>query len=303
MSGKETALFFLSYKGWVWGLVLNCTLTVLFSGAIITRFQTKNKTTNFSLSILEKTLSFLIISVTISGSGELLSYITGFNKNVCSAIFSILILLYSFKPLSAVTKTLKLSLPVLLIGLLFCAFLAFYKNGFKVDLTLNNHPISPFLPNVFVSALTYAGFNSACAISVLKKQNKAYNPPFKKACSLITMGLILLILSLLVAVLLLCFKGCLNAELPLVCAIKSLCLPLYIFISIVMLLNAFSLASSHLGALLKTNKITPKITTILCACGLGFIGFSRLISTVYPIIGWVGALVALWFLISNFFTK
>ena len=69
LSGKETALFFLPYKNWVWGLILNAILTGVFSFIIITYFQ-RFSGEDKGFEILGKIFSFLIIIMSTVTEGR-----------------------------------------------------------------------------------------------------------------------------------------------------------------------------------------------------------------------------------------
>ena len=96
LSGKETALFFLPYNNWVYGLILNSVLLLVFSFISITYFQ-KFKTNQKFFKVVGYILSLVIITITVSGIGEVFNLLFNLSPVIGSLIASVLLFCFNQK--------------------------------------------------------------------------------------------------------------------------------------------------------------------------------------------------------------
>lgn len=294
LSGKETALFFLAYDNWVFGLIFTSVLIAVFSFITITYFQKFTKPQKLFKHI-GFFLSIVIITVTISGAGEVFNYLLGVPSFIGCLVVCALLLLLNKNQLNAVSKACVYLIPTLLILLFSCYVFGIIKFGYANDFTIKNQPISPFLPNLTISAITYSGFGVLTCTGVFKANANRYFPPVKKTASIIISALLLLIFSVLIAFLIGFFPISASENLPSIFAVKNLSFPLFIVMCLFMILNAFSLSATHFLALETPSKTQNALIIVGCFL-LGLCGFSKIISVAYPLIGWCGVGACFYFL-------
>ena len=296
LSGKETALFFMPYKFWVVGLILNALLTGVFSIVIIAyfkRFDGNDKLLN-TLGFL---LSFLIISVTVSGASEVICLTFKASKQLVSLALFLLVFLVNLKGLKLLSKASAITVPLFIILLFICYIISLFKRGYQSEITVDNCPISPFLPNVTISSLVYAGYNLACAIKVFKANKLRFISPKKTVFSTVIAISILLILSLLIAFIISGYSA-MGEAVPTIYSVKEISLPLYFIMIVLIIVSALSLTATHLTSIVNSNSRYKKAIVLLLAYLSNLVGFSRLISIVYPIIGALGVGVIIYLFIK-----
>jgi len=246
-----------------------------------------------------------LFCIMIAGSGDVLSDRLAIPFNYAVLIMGFLSMLVILTNLKGIVTLSTFVTPVLIVGILLAGlYIIFFGDN---EVFKSTGFFTRLSGNWFVSSLLYVSYNSILAIVIMCSLL-----PYLKTCRTARMGGILggtmLSLAALVinAAIFLFYPSVFEKELPILAILRSFNNTAGNLYAIVLWLAMFVCAVTsgfcfidRVGISLKLNK--RMITLVLCAASvpLSTLGFSRLISAIYPAFGYLGLFVILVLLIQK----
>lgn len=312
-SGQEINLFFFSYglKGLA-GIFVSSILVgfiIYRTLAIIEKYKVKNykeflriilnfKNTYINLTNIVNIIINIFILITffimIAGSGAYFEQEFKINSIYGSLILAILSFFVFSKNVQGFVKANEIIIPILIFFLTGIGiFILKDINIFSID----NYIITTNSPNWLIDSIIYASYNSILLIPILitlKNYISNKNTIFK--VTLIS-TVIVIILSIIIFSVLIKVDVDINLlEMPAVYVISNISKILKIAYGFIILASIFttciSLGTSFLQNTAKNQKSYTQIAVIMCITSviISKIGFSNLVSLLYPIFGYLGLL-------------
>lgn len=248
--------------------------------------------------IIPVTLIFLI-SVIISASGATLEQYYGVNRYIGSAVMAVLVLSAYLIGFERMVKIVSSIGPFII---LFSVFVGVYTvaRDYSSFSTVGNYTNELYThraaPNFVLSGILYVSLNFLCGSRYyiqLGRTAKSRKSAFRGAI----FGAVLLILTILVLniAMLLNAEDTINLSVPTLFLARRISVFFGGVFSVVLILGIFSSCSTMVWSFcsgffkddVKKNRIFSFITVIVCLA-LGFFEFSKLVSIVYPAIGYLG---------------
>lgn len=310
-SGQEVNVFFFSYgaKGLFgilfaslsFGLVIYKGLKIITSHDInnykelldiILKNEKLKKATNIFINILIL-ISFYVM---IAGFGAYLNQEFNANKTIGSIILAIGCLIIFFTNVKGLVRVSELLIPLLLIIIVSIGII----NIFNIDIK----NISDYLPREnsmgwLLQSLLYASYNSILIIPVLIPIRNYISKGKDNKLIAIATTLITIILLLTIFFLLANVDVDINTiEMPAIYAVYKSVPQMGLIYGIIILISIFttaiSLGISFLNNVSNDKKTYKKIAILICATSILFsqIGFAKMISVLYPILGCFGLIQA-----------
>ncbi|NBI06576.1 YkvI family membrane protein [Senegalia massiliensis] len=318
-SGKEISYFFGIYgtKG-IYGVLITSILFSIIPMIILYRIkQDKIKSYDDLLQkilgrrfgdIVDKILSlylFISYSIMISGGATIIKerlHINFIYGIIIMSFLTLIVFLFSMKGLSYANSIL---IPILIVGIVVIGFLIINNNGLNFS---NNDGINITKNGNWVtSAILYVSYNSLSSIVILVTIESL----LKTKKQIIKVGLfggsILGLMALFILIpILIKYTDILGVEVPMLIIasnINSLFLYIYAFIILsAMFTTAIGSGFSLITRINKETNIKKNILAFilpLLSFPLSYIGFSNLISTLYPLFGYLGLFIILFIVIEN----
>ena len=312
-SGQEMYLFFFSYG--MKGLIGILITSILMGGVIyktlnivtinnITTYKDfldvllpkKSKHQFFNIKYIINLIINIFILVTffimIAGFGAYLEQQFGLNGIIGSSILAIGTFVIFMTSVKGVVKANEILVPILIVFLLIIGLL----NLKDIHLfNLQNYVIQTNFSSFILSAILYCSYNSILLIPVLLTLKQYINR--KKQILVISLFTTIITIVLAVTIFLLLVRvdvDITNLEMPAVYVVSHLFKFLEFAYGFIILgsifTTAISLGTSFLQNLAKTKKSYTQIAIIMCITSVvtSEIGFSNLISLLYPIFGYLG---------------
>lgn len=305
-SGKEITEFFTSYGIASFVGIILCGIFYIGICSIISTISGKYSLNSYtdlinlvSPNILGKitgliTTLYLLSSASIilAGSGALLNQFLGIPKIVGSiimVIMAITILLKETDGLIGVNLVIVPSL-LIIISILTILYFAFCRDSISLDSLMS---VKPLKSNWAISSILYAGYNILCCSGVLVPLSTKFNNRKHVNCGIVlgVMGLTILCLCINL-MLMLNIPHIFSLEIPLLYVANRFGRLIQIFLVAIILLEMFSTEVSDIYSISKSIEQVFHIKfkkvifiVILIALPISQIGFSNLISTLYPLFG------------------
>ncbi len=315
-SGQELWQFFGTFhlKG-IFGLVLSLSLFALLSSLFLV-FCIKNKLFSYeeavfpntpqfvkaSFSFLENLLFFFLCVIMMSGATEAVKSLFSENTSrIFSIFFALSVAVFTLLGLSGLTRVFSLFVPILIVISLI-VFAVTLKRGDAGNLTLSDESQgSGLLTNFFVSSLLYLSYSFFASVGLLSPLARRIKDK-KTAVYGSVLGMVLLILvSLSILFSMLFNRTAKDAALPMLEIAKGVSPLLGYAYSGVLILAMFAAALTSSVAFFEwfDGKVhIPKVSFVflvflfsLSSWLMSRLGFTNLISTVYPIYGYVGFVI------------
>lgn len=239
---------------------------------------------------------FGIYVIMCAGASALLNQLFNIPISVGSGIFCTVIFILSKKGMNGVVEVFSFFVPPLVLGAVAIAVICAFKYGFSFDSFTT--PKSTISHNWLISAVVYVSYNLTTSIGVFSPIG--VNAKDKKSIfSGIFLGcLILGAVSVFVLLSIFSVPDSINYQLPMLHIATKIAYPLGIVYAILLLGAMLGTSLSSVVALCEYIKntfpdIKRKENTLLFIFSvfsyfLSLLGFADLISTVYPICGYVG---------------
>ncbi|MDT8861123.1 hypothetical protein N0O92_12845 [Alkalihalobacillus sp. MEB130] len=325
-SGQEVLQFFSAFGllG-IWGIVLASALFFIFGYMIlvigralsasayveVVRFS-NGRWLGSLIDLIITIFLFGALAAMIAGSGAIFVEQFGLSSWWGTIFMAVVALFTVIRGIKGVINAISFVVPVLLVAVLFIAIYGIYRSPVtSADLELTTTLVGA-APNWFVAALNYASFNLVIAVAIL-----APIGPNAKNQSTLLWGALLGALGLGVGVVAIYFSVLSNitdvahVEVPMI-YIASLISPIVQLLFAVVLLSAvFSTAVSNLYGFVsrmtfvdQKHRIWLIVGTTFAAFIVSQVGFSTLVTYLYPAVGYGGfiffaGLLYVWFFKRN----
>ena len=318
-SGQEVYLFFFSYgiegliglliSGLIIGLVIYKTFIIVNKYGISTykEFLDILIKKDGKIKPIINTIINIFILITffimIAGFGAYFEQELGINSLIGSGILSIIVFAVFMTSVKGVVKANELLVPIL-IGFLVIIGVINLKDLHVFE--LENYIIRTNFSSFVLSAVLYSSYNSILLIPVLLTL-KNYIKDKKQILKIAIISTIIIVLLSIVVFLLLVRVDVdiTKLEMPAVYVVSNMFKMLkYVYGFIILgsiFTTAISLGTSFLQNITKNKKSYTQIALIMCITSviISKIGFSNLVSLLYPIFGYLGLLQILKLVITK----
>ena len=312
-SGQEMYLFFFSYgiEGMI-GILISCSMVGLLIYKTL-QILSENEISTYKefLSILIKNERigkhfcvkdiinlviniFILITffIMVAGFGAYFEQEFGVNSIIGSTILSILCFIIFMTSVKGVVKVNEFLVPILIVFLTIIGIVNLKEINF---LELSNYVIRTNNSNYVLSAILYSSYNSILLIPVLLTLKKYIKSKRQIARASIISTFIMILLSIIVYLILVRVDvDITNLEMPAVYVVSNIYYLLrYVYGFIILgsiFTTAISLGTSFLQNTTKNKKSYAQVGIMMCitAVLISKIGFSNLVSLLYPIFGYLG---------------
>ncbi|WP_203362063.1 hypothetical protein [Bacillus sp. REN10] len=321
-SGQEILQFFTSF-GWI-SILGTLVATVLFSflGMQIlqlgSRLQTQShkhvidlicgKVLGRGVDVVITFFLFGVAAVMIAGSGSIFQQQFGIPPLYGSLLMTLLTIItvcFNFQKMIAV---ISLMTPFLFIMIGIVAVYSFMQYGGDVELFQLGKTENTATSNWMVSAVLYVSYNIAAGAAVLTLIGGAEKNERKARLGGLFGGAGLGILILLINVsMLMNFKEIQSVDMPIVYIANEISPVIGYFMSFVLLAMIYNTTVGMIYAFTarmvpaqhKSFKLSVSLFTLVAFCA-SFVGFVKLVGTLYPIVGYLGMVVITAIIVSSF---
>lgn len=321
-SGKEVIQFFGQYglKGLL-GILISTILFSALAATILSKvytgkyksykeliFPVLGNKLGLILEIFMLMYLFMSFCIMLAGSGTLFREQLNISYNIglgVMAVLSLLTMIYSVKGISIVNNLL---IPFLLIFIVTIGLLVVTKEGINITYVAPNEPHSY---NWFISSILYVSYNILSAVVVLS----SLLPIIKNKRSAIKGGVMgglgLGIMSIFILLpLLILYKDVHTLEIPMIKSATYIGSYGGVLYSIILWSAMFTTAVGNgFGLISRVSDIIKidfrVVALILCIVTIPFakLGFSNLVSTIYPIFGYISTLFLTLFIILSTYKR
>ena len=311
-SGQEINVFFFSHGiNGILGIVVSTILmgVIIYKTLkIIEKYQVNNYKDFIEILLknirnrkIKKIINFIINAfilitffIMIAGFGAYFEQELGINSIIGSAILATVTFFIIIKSDKGVVKANEILVPILIISLIIIGVINLKEINI---LELNKYIINTSTSNWLIDAILYSSYNSILLIPVIITL-KNYIKDKKQMLMISTIiTTVVIMLSILVFIILSRIDVNIeNLEMPVAYVVSYMPKIFTVFYGIVILGSIFttsvSLGNSFLRNICKDRKSYPQIGIIMCITSLAVskIGFSNLVSILYPIFGFLGIL-------------
>ena len=309
-SGQEIYLFFFSYgiEGLI-GILISCVIigiVVYKTFQIIDKYKIDNYKDFINILIKRDSKLKLIINnvinifilitffIMIAGFGAYFEQELGINSLIGSSLLAIGVFVIFMTSVKGVVKANELLVPILIGFLVIIGIINLKEINF---LEIGNHLIKNNDGNFILSAVLYSSYNSILLIPVLLTL-KEYIKEKKQIIKIATISTtILIVLSIIIFIILINVNvDITQLEMPVVYVVSNMFKILRYAYGFIILgsifTTAISLGTSFLQNVTKHKKSYTQIAVIMCITSviISKIGFSNLVSSLYPVFGYLGLL-------------
>lgn len=308
-SGKEITQFFTSFGIMSFVSIIICGLFYVFMGSIISKIGIKYKLNSYG-DVIQKispnffgkitgviTTIYLISSASIilAGSGALINQFFGVPKIVGTLIMMIIAIFFLFRGTNGLIEINSFIVPTLIFTITTITLLYFTlcREVLTFDNILSFEP--PKESGLWLSTILYAGYNVLCCSGVLVPLSTKVKKTRTMFLGVFFGALGLTLLCLMINLLLTVNQPYIyQYEIPLLFVTKRFSYILQALLLMVILLEMFSTEVSDIYSISKTlenifkmNFKKSVILVIFIAFPISLIGFGNLISTLYPLFGFL----------------
>jgi uncharacterized membrane protein YkvI len=320
-SGREIVQFFsIYYKGGFYGIVFAGCLFALFGCVVLDKVY-RERIKNYDELIfpvmgwlpgrvMEISVTLFLLSVfcvMIAGSGSIISEKLGIPFRYAVVLSSFVFMVLILTNIKGIVTISTIITPVMTVGMIIIGFYVISARDTAVFLNITGY-IKHVSENWFFSSLLYVGYNSILSVVVLCRLLPYLRTRKTGITGGVLGGAVLGIVALVINYCIYLFSpGSLSEDLPVTNIIEKYSRMLDILYSIIlwfaMMVSAVTTGFSFIDRISSKIKTDRKIITIV-ACTLvtplsGF-GFSKLISTIYPVFGYIGIFMVFVILLDSF---
>lgn len=301
-SGQELLQFFGEYGKWgLFGLALAVSIMVILAFMTIKYaikkraftfeeiiFNGENKFIKTLIMIFEAVLYFSIYTIMTAGASSLLFDIFSVSKIVSAMFFATLVTLLSFGNIKRILSVFSAITPILVLSAVVIAIISITKNGISIP-----HSDKSAFSALF-SALVYVSYNFVAGMGVFASLGRI----LKKESFVLPSGLSFSFLIFLSGSILLGIFSApqsASADLPMMAVAGEIndILGLYYAFALILAMIGASVSSLFPLGQMVTEKRRPFICALISIFAIfgSILGFKELISSVYPIFGYIGFIV------------
>jgi len=307
-SGQEIMQFFSAYRsGGFYGIILAGVLFAAVGGFVLDKICTE-RIRNFEEFlfpafgwwagwIIEAAVTVFMLCmfcIMLAGSGHVISDRLGIPFNYSALIMGIICLVFILTKIKGIVMLSTVTTPILVLGIILAGTYIIIFNS--VETAGVTGYLRHMTGNWFVSSLLYVSYNSIPAIVIMCSLLPYLRTRRTAIAGGILGGLMLCVTAFIINIaIFLFYPDALTAELPILSILKSssesagtiyaVILWLAMFVSAVT--SGFCFTERAASMIRFDRRI---VTLVLCAAAvpLSTLGFSRLISAVYPVFGYLG---------------
>ena len=313
-SGQETMQYFIAFgtQG-IWGAALSSALMLIAGVSILqlgSYFQANehmevlgsvsSKVMSWILDIATITTLFSIGFVMYAGAGANLNQQFGWPVWIGATLMLALVLVIGMMDVDKVTAAVGAVTPLLLFFVIFgCIWTLCTSDLDWSNLNAQAQEVSTTLPNWWISSLNYTGLNAICVASMALVIGGNYLDTRAAGLGGFLGGMGYLVMLLLLSCGLLAAVGSIAGDaMPMLTLITNIHPVLGFIMSLVIFGMIFATCLGMffaLGKRLSRGREDKFRIIFISACLIGFVlsfvGFQQLVSTVYPILGYLGLLL------------
>ncbi|EGT3599366.1 GerAB/ArcD/ProY family transporter [Clostridium perfringens] len=306
-SGKEITNFFTVYGYKSFFTIIMTGLFYIFLCNIISRISIKHSLNSYSEvintvspNILGKltgiiTTFYLISSASIilAGSGALLNQYFGIPKIIGSIFMAIIASLILMRETEGLVEINSIIVPSLIIvtTTLMILYVAFANDPITINSLVSSTP--KLSKGVFTSGIIYCGYNILCCCGVIVPLSNEVKSKKIMTWGIILGSVLLTIICIFInSMLMVNQPQIFQYEIPLLYIADRFGKPIQIMLLIIILAEMFSTEVSDVYSISKTLTKSFKVkykhaifAVLIVAIPISLIGFSNLISTLYPMFG------------------
>lgn len=308
-SGREIIDFFGVYgrKGIIGMMICGCIFAFIGAFFLSKVYELKLKNNNEVLKLIfGKKIAFFIetivtiflfigFSIMLSGSGAIFSEEFKLSSNTGIYLMAILCFIVFISRIKGFALINSILVPILIAGIVILGINVILKEGFTFS---NAEGVRYTTKGDFItSSFLYVGFNSLLLSVVLSSLLPLISSKKTAIRGGILGGLSLGIIGCFILIpLLILYTETFNLEIPMLKVSEYLNVYYRSIFSIVLWLAMFTTAIANGYGFIqnRSNKINKNIVSfIFCLCGIPMakLGFSNLVSTMYPIFGYIGVVI------------
>lgn len=253
------------------------------------------------MAALQCLFLFSLVAIMIAGGGALLHQLFPAIPTWCASLaFALLVLLLALRGLEGVANLFSVCVPIIILATMAFALAALFHFGPAQFHLPNTGSENPMLPSWPVAAVTYVAYNIFGSIGILTPFG-ALVPSRKQVYQGVSLGTILLMLvAVSVLLSLALYLPATAAEMPMLELACQINRNLGYVYGLLLLFGIYGTALSC-GVAVKTylslryeavrrREKSFLAAMIAVAFGASLVGFGDLISTIYPLFGYLGAL-------------
>lgn len=305
-SGREITQFFTSYGAFSFLGIIACGVFYVLMGSIICKIGIHYKLNSYSdvLKVISPNLLGKITgvittiyllssaSIILAGSGALINQFFGVPKFVGTLIMLVIASMFLLRDTNGLIEVNSFIVPALIstITIIFLLYCFFAKDMMTFEFVSSFEPQSKGL---IVSTILYAGYNILCCSGVLVPLSNEVKKPKVMIYGVAFGALGLTVLSCVINLLLFINQPYIyQLEIPLLLVAQRFGNVIQALLLVIIWLEMFSTEVSDVYSISKSLEQTFKIkfkhgifVVLALAIPISQIGFSKLISTLYPLFG------------------
>ena len=247
------------------------------------------------VTVLQCLLLFGVVVIMIAGGSVLLQELTGIPAAICGGMFMTVVLAAAMFDIKGILAVFSVLVPITAATAVVLGVTVLLRQEFRFAPAVGSTAM--LLPNWWISGITYAAYNLFGAVGVL-----VVTAPLLPDERTVVKGLglgfaLLLLLTCSILAAMAAVPTCGSAELPTAMLAVQLHPALGLVYRLLMGLGMFSAALSSVVALcnqaafyvpvMERKRSLTLVLILLASYGLSLVGFSNLVSTVYPFFGYV----------------
>lgn len=250
------------------------------------------------VSVIQMSFLFGVTVIMCAGAGALVNQLLGIPAAIGGILFCIIACMFAFRGIEGLSRICSVLVPCMVAVSMIISVWAISKQGISAVFSMEYRNTSPLIPNWWISLLTYVSYNMLAAIGVLPVLGiaAADDKALKRGNFLSVV--MLLIISLCIICALGVRPDATYAELPML-ALATELNPIIGWIYAALLVTgmmgttvSFWLSASDfiIGKLPRFRNKNKLMIAVIAAVAfsVSLLGFGDLVSTVYPIFGYLG---------------
>ena len=251
-------------------------------------------------AILQVIFLFGIVTIMIAATGALITQLTGLPSWLGGLCMTILVTMVAVFGLSGILRVFSTVVPIIVVATLIIGIIAFRHFGAASFQLSAEGSVNPLLPFWFISAPTYAASNFFGSIGILTPFGKAIPNRKTIVSGILLGGLLLLSIAGSILAALCLYPASTAAELPMLALSCEISMPLGYVYGFLLLCGLFGTTCSCLVAVViflgfrsarfATHRTAGIAALSLLAFAASLFGFGNLVSTIYPVFGYIGTL-------------
>lgn len=327
VSGQELWQFFGCFGRWALPALLLSILLLSGLGIILLRLAQCTGIEELDCIVIRQGIPWLrnlatalqivfllgIVTIMIAATGALISQLTGLPAWIGGLAMTVLVVVVAGFGLQGIIRVFSALVPIIVTATLVMGIVAVRQFGIDTFQLSTEGSSNPLLPNWFVAALTYTAYNFFGTIGILTPFGKRISSRKTVFSGVLLGGLALLVIACSILAALCVHPTAIDAELPMLALSFTINVPLGYVYGSLLLFGLFGTSCSCLVAVLTflgirfsafaVHKTAGTVVLALLAFAASLTGFGNLVSTVYPVFGYVSVLFLVGIVSHFLYTK